>query len=88
MSLRLLTRIMVLSREPSRKHEGSESDFLLRSGHRDVPMLSRFVSEGAQRSTRNEMALQVEGVVDSCMCGEKVLISDGDRKSTRLPGPT
>jgi hypothetical protein len=64
---------MVLSREPKRKHGCLERDFPSRSSHRGVPLIGGLGSEYAQRAARDEMALQVEGVVDSGMGGEKAL---------------
>ena len=44
-----------------------ERDRPLRRCHRGTPPLGRFGSEGAQRAEGNEMALQIEGVVDGGM---------------------
>ena len=77
-----------LSREPRRKHECPERDFLLRSSHRGVPLFGGLGSENAQRAAGDEMALQVKGVVDSGMGGEKVLRGTDGLEALRLSLPS
>jgi hypothetical protein len=65
--------LSVLSQELRNAQDRVERDNPSRSRYRGIPLLGRFGSEGAQRAAGDEMALQVEGVVDGGMGGEKAL---------------
>src|ERR1051325_7402646 len=67
---RPLTGTVTLPRgELKRAHTG----FVSRRGNRSRPMRHRFGSEGPQGRSGDEMALQVEGVVDGGVQAEKSL---------------
>jgi len=63
----------VLSREPKNQEERVVRDRPSRSYYRGVPLISGLGSEGPQGAAGDEMALQVEGVVDGGMGGEEAL---------------
>jgi len=65
--------LRALSREPWRKQENPERDILLCGRHSGVPLIGGFGSEYAQGAAGDEMALQVESVVDGGMGREKAL---------------
>ena len=68
---------LVLSRELRNAQERVERDYPSHCRYRGIPLLDRLGSEGAQRAAGDEMALQVEGVVDGGMGGEKALSGSG-----------
>ena len=67
----------VLSRELRNAQERVERDYPSHRRYRGIPLLDRLGSEGAQRAAGDEMALQVEGVVDGGMGGKKALSGSG-----------
>ena len=68
---------LALSREPEGAALWIGSMLYSGGGGRDLPLLSGRGSEEAQRPSGDQMALEIEGVVDGGVGGEKTLGGSG-----------
>jgi hypothetical protein len=72
---------------PGSGQEWASSNSISRLGDRSLPVRHRFGSELPQKRSGDEMALQVEGVVDGGMEAEKPLCGAGRFKPLHFPLP-
>ncbi len=70
----IVTFTRVLRENARRRH-------VSRGSSHGIPPIHRFSSELSHCSARDQMALNVEGVIDRCMCGEQSLRRTGGLKA-------